>query len=193
MNEHQPRVLTVAAPIRSLLKLSEVWLEKKEPSRPLPWKDWGAENTRCFFQLFLPKKQIVTNTVYHNCFVTPTSVFDFNQFDIARDIARGELEGIIQEPSVIRKEGNLRPFSEEEFPDKGDHEYHRDEHLVFQEDIISTLPYREIRHGVPLPPLGWLNESVRIYTLENFTLHEDMTITHQEYNYDIHTMKLYIK
>jgi hypothetical protein len=138
----------------------------------------GTQEHACFFKLFRPKKEFFPNMVYHTRLITDTSVLDFNQLDIARDIARGRFDDIVQEPSVIPWKGESLPYSKKDFRDVRAYEKHLHGHLVFENDIITSLPYREVGHGVLEPlKLGHYPDDRGTYNL--FSVHEDTIIRHQ--------------
>jgi len=85
---------------------------------PVPWGSWGPQFTRCF-----PYKETKASVEGYNVSLSrqlhgPEIVLDFNYRSISRDIARGETEGIINQPSIV-------PGGQ-----------------VFAHDIRSELPYR---------------------------------------------------
>jgi hypothetical protein len=96
----------------------------------VPWSDWGPLYTRCFCNVLNRDSLDSPAPFYHNRFITGEAVFDFNSVSIARDIARGDKENIVTEPSVIESD------------DSG----------FFEEDIVSTLPYRKLAHLIPPGP-----------------------------------------
>lgn len=107
--------------------------EAPRESNILEWKDWGPLNTRCFFNLYgreFPEEVCGVN-IYHNRFNSGGNILDFNQLDIARDLARGEeVEGIVNEPTTI-------PSDSSNVSELG----------IFLEPVVSSLPYRNI----PIP------------------------------------------
>jgi hypothetical protein len=111
--------------------------ETPRDSNVLEWKDWGPSNTRCFFDLAISaggfefENESTANKIRHNRFLTTTDILDFNQLDIARDLARGEREGIVSEPSAF-------PSDSSGVSDLG----------VFFEPVVSTLPYRKVPHNI---------------------------------------------
>lgn len=91
------------------------------------WDAWGPDNARIFLNTLPPN----WNGVVHGYkLVVPSAVLDFNQLSIARDLARGEAEGIITEATMIPKVRG-----------------------IFDCDVMSRLPYRLSAHMQNPPPL----------------------------------------
>jgi hypothetical protein len=90
------------------------------PDKTIPWSAWGPQNTRLFVDGgFGPSVHM-----YRIC--TADSVMDFNPIDIARDICLGNEEYIQQEATILPKAMDL-----------------------FEEDVITRLPYRLVKHRIP--------------------------------------------
>src|ERR1700761_4471411 len=66
----------------------------------VPWDAWGPDNARVFLNTLPPNWN---GGVHGYKLVVPSAVLDFNQLSIARDLARGEAEGIITAATMIPK------------------------------------------------------------------------------------------
>jgi hypothetical protein len=120
----------------------------------LQWSQWGPQNTRCFDDLIGQDEIKQGISPNYNHLVTPTTVYDFNSLTIVRDISRGQLEGIFSRPSVITSKNA---------PDKLP--------SIFEEDIVSTLPFRKLGHRIPTEVGGIEEGTVRkIYFAEQSLL-----------------------
>jgi hypothetical protein len=91
----------------------------------IPWSSWGPHNTRCFLG------EIFSESVHMFRVCTSTSILDFNQHDIARDLSNGTVQGICTEPTVYPK---VKGF----FRSNG----------MFKEDLVTSLPYRIVEHRI---------------------------------------------
>jgi len=106
-------------------------------SAAVDWKDWGPSHTRCFLDLNISttgnefEEESAFAKVSYNRLLTASDVLDFNQLDIARDLCRGQTEGIVCEASSI-------PSPSDDRADFG----------VFVEPVVSQLPYRKTPHRI---------------------------------------------
>jgi hypothetical protein len=84
-----------------------------------PWESWGYKGTRCFCYTEIGPSIDGYRVFLH--LDEKNSVLDFNPLSIARDISRGEAQGIVTEATVIHNGG------------------------VLLDDIQTGLPYRLTR------------------------------------------------
>jgi hypothetical protein len=98
----------------------QIGLQTQQSSTPvpIPWDLWGPSNSRWFDTSQMPISKWSRN-VHGYRLVTPNRVYDFNQLSIARDIARGQTESIIAQPTMLPVANG-----------------------IFNCDVVSSLPYR---------------------------------------------------
>ncbi len=119
----------------------------------MPWEAWGPHSSRCF----LDKDSCVPANFGHRILRPDFTLVDFNRLDIARDLKRAgkaypksDRSATLEEKAVRFLRGN-RSTGQTEDVSVGANEQivrhptviHND--VLFDRDIVTTLPYRETR------------------------------------------------
>lgn len=100
----------------------------------VPWSAWGQKNTRWAVDAGL--RPSLGPRCYGTRVLLPDRLLDFNCLDVARDLNHVAVTGRDQYSGnlVGRDSPTLHPAGS-----------------VFREDVVSELPYREVKHGFEGP------------------------------------------
>ncbi|KDQ54170.1 hypothetical protein JAAARDRAFT_209603 [Jaapia argillacea MUCL 33604] len=169
--DHTQHLFDIFTPLGTFLHSHKI----SEESTVVRWKDWGPSSTRWFRRL----QQSPSHQMHGYRVIALNRIWDFNPLDVARDMHRSNMRSTSDDATLNANSQSTAEVWPTTKP--GQRSWIRAEPTtikaggIFQDDIISTLPYRETWFEKPLNVEGvWLSDRVIGYSLDDQNFYADV-------------------